>query len=69
MTLTLANSSVTHPLGIVEYVLVHVDGLTLFAYFMVIGMKGYSWGLVVLDCPFLATGKAKIDVEIGELVL
>lgn len=39
MTLTLADSFVIHLLGIVQYVLVHVDGLTFSADFVVIDMK------------------------------
>ena len=69
MTLTLADSSITHPLGIVQDVLVHVDGLTFPADFVVINMKNESEGSVYLRHPFLEIGKAKIDVETCELVL
>ncbi|XP_050878252.1 uncharacterized protein LOC127082072 [Lathyrus oleraceus] len=69
MTLTLANSSVTHPLDIVQDALIHVDGLVFPADFVVIDMKRDSGGSVILGHPFLATGKALIDVETGELVL
>ncbi|XP_050888352.1 uncharacterized protein LOC127093463 [Lathyrus oleraceus] len=68
-TLTLADSSVTHLLGVVQDMLVHVDGLIFPADFVVIDMKGDSGGLVILGRSFLATGKAKIDVETSELVL
>lgn len=69
MTLTLADSFVTHPVGIVQDMLVHVDGLVFPADFVVINMKGDSGGSVILGCLFLATGKVLIDVERGELVL
>lgn len=69
MALILVDSSITHPLAIVQDMLVHVDGLTFPAYFVVIDMKGDSGGSVVLGCQFLATGKEKIDVETGELIL
>lgn len=69
MTLTLVDSSVTHPLGIIQELLVHVDGLVFPAYFVVIDMKGDSEGSVILKCPFLVIGKSLIDVEIGEVVL
>ncbi|XP_050914751.1 uncharacterized protein LOC127129643 [Lathyrus oleraceus] len=69
MTLTLVDSSITHPMRIVHDVLVHVNGLTLSAYFMVIDMKYYSRGSVILGRPFLAIGKAKIDMETGEMTL
>ena len=44
MTLTLVDLSVTRPLGVVQDVLVHVDGLTFLAYFVVIYMKNDSEG-------------------------
>lgn len=69
MTLTLADSLVTHPLGIIQYVLVPVDGLVFTAYFLVIDMKRDLRGLIILVLPFLITGKAVLDVETCELVL
>lgn len=39
MTLTLVDSSITHPFCIVQDMLVHVQGLTFPAEFMVIDMK------------------------------
>lgn len=69
MTLTLADLSVTHPLSIVQDVLVYVNGLTFPTNFMVIDTKGDSGGPVLLERPFLATGKTKIYVETVELVL
>ncbi|XP_050920444.1 uncharacterized protein LOC127138083 [Lathyrus oleraceus] len=59
MTLTLADSSMTHLLGIVQDVLVHIDNLTFPTYFVVIDMKNDSEGSVILEQSFLATGKAK----------
>ncbi|XP_050920495.1 uncharacterized protein LOC127138139 [Lathyrus oleraceus] len=69
MNLTLDDSSVTHPLGILRYMLVHIDGLVFPEDFVVLDTKGDSRGLTILGFPFLATGKALIDVENGELVL
>ena len=69
VTLTLANSSITQPLGILWDALVHVDDLVFPADFVVFDTKGDSGEVVILECPFLETGKAKIDVETGELVL
>ncbi|XP_050875054.1 uncharacterized protein LOC127078665 [Lathyrus oleraceus] len=69
MTLILADSSVTHPLGILHDMLVHIDGLVFPADFVVINMKEDSVGSFILGHPFLATGKALIDVETDELVL
>lgn len=42
MTLTLVNSFVTRPIGIVQDVIVHVDGLTFPADFVVIDVKNDS---------------------------
>ena len=69
MTLTLSDSYVTRSLGIVQDVLVHIDSLTFPTDFVVIDMKNDSEGSVILRRLFLATRKAKIDVEIGELIL
>ncbi|XP_050877127.1 uncharacterized protein LOC127080878 [Lathyrus oleraceus] len=68
MTLTLADSSMTRSLGIIQDVLVHIDGLTFPTYFVVIDMKNDSEGSVILGRSFLGTRKAKIDVETGELI-
>ncbi|XP_050889969.1 uncharacterized protein LOC127095302 [Lathyrus oleraceus] len=54
MTLTLADSVVTQPVGF---------------YVTLLDTKGDSGGSVILGRPFLATEKAKIDVETGELIL
>lgn len=69
MTLTLIDPYVKHLLGILQDTLVHVDGLVFPAYFMVIDMKEYSGRSIILGRPFLATGKALIDVETSELIL
>lgn len=61
MTLILADSSVTHSLGILQDVLVHVDNLVFPADFVVIDMKGDSGGSVILGHPFLAIGRDLID--------
>ncbi|XP_050877805.1 uncharacterized protein LOC127081603 [Lathyrus oleraceus] len=69
MTLSLVDSFVTRPLGVVQDVIVHVDGLTFPAGFLVIDMKNDLEGSEILGRPFLASGKAKIDVETDELIL
>lgn len=48
MTLTLADLSVTYLYGILQDVLVHVDGLVFHANFMVVDMKGDTCGSVIL---------------------
>ncbi|XP_050895202.1 uncharacterized protein LOC127101804 [Lathyrus oleraceus] len=67
--LTLVDSFMKHPLGVVQDVLVHVDGLTFPIDVVVIDMKNDSEGSVILRRPFLATGKEKIDMETSELIL
>lgn len=69
MTLTLDDSSVTHLFDILQDVLVHVDGLVFPTYFLVLDTKGDSGGSVILGRSFLATEKALIDADTGELVL
>lgn len=69
ITLTLADSYVIHPHGILQDVLVNVDGLVFPVDFMVIDMKGDTRGSFIHGCPFLATGKALIDVQTSELSL
>ncbi|XP_050875625.1 uncharacterized protein LOC127079261 [Lathyrus oleraceus] len=69
MTLTLAASSITQPVNILCDVLVDVEGLVFPTDFLVLDTKGTSGGFVILKRPFLATGKAKIYVETGELIL
>lgn len=48
MTLTLADLSITYPHGILQDVLVHVEGLVFPADFMVVDMKGDTGGSVIL---------------------
>lgn len=67
MTLTLVDLSVTHPLGILQHMLVHVDGLVFLTDIVVVDMKGDTNGQVILGRPFLETGKALINVETSEL--
>ncbi|XP_050919368.1 uncharacterized protein LOC127136901 [Lathyrus oleraceus] len=69
MTLTLADSYITQPDGILSDILVHVDVLVFPANFVVLDTKVGSGGFVILGRPFLEIGKAKIDVETGELIL
>ncbi|XP_050875549.1 uncharacterized protein LOC127079170 [Lathyrus oleraceus] len=69
LTLTLDDSSITQPPGILRDVLVHVDGLLFSADFVVLDTKENSEGSIILRRPFLATGKEKIDVATSELIL
>lgn len=69
ITLILADLFVTHPHGVFQDVLVHVDDLVFPVDFVVVDMKGDTGGSIILECPFLVTGKALIDLEIRELSL
>lgn len=69
MTRTLVDSSVTQSVGMLHGVLVHFDGLVFPMDFVVLDTKGTSGRSVILEWSFLETGKAKFDVEMGELIL
>ncbi|XP_050895585.1 uncharacterized protein LOC127102228 [Lathyrus oleraceus] len=69
ITISLADSFVTHLVRVIQDLLVHVDDLIFLGDFMVIDMKNDSEGSVILGRPLLATEKAKIDVETSELIL
>ncbi|KAK2436917.1 hypothetical protein QL285_021877 [Trifolium repens] len=69
MTLTLADRSITYPYGVLEDVLVKVNDLFFPADFVILDMNEDSEIPLLLGRPFLATGRALIDVELGELML
>ncbi|XP_057790787.1 uncharacterized protein LOC131007892 [Salvia miltiorrhiza] len=67
--LQMADRSVTYLRGIVENVLVKVGDFILPAYFVVLDIEDDNKIPLILGRPFLATGRALIDVENGELTL
>ncbi|XP_027351154.1 uncharacterized protein LOC113862259 [Abrus precatorius] len=69
ITLQLADRSVTYPYGVVEDVLVKVDKFIFPADFVVLDMEEDSKVPIILGRPFLATGRALIDVQQGKLML
>ncbi|XP_073137020.1 uncharacterized protein [Henckelia pumila] len=69
ISLKLADSFVKYPRGVVENVLVKVDKLIFPVDFVVLDMDEDFEVLMILGRPFLATSRALIDVEKGELVL
>ena len=69
VTLQLADISLKHPRGIIEDVLVKVDKFIFPADFIVIDMEEDKEIPIILGRPFLATGRAMIDVQRGELKL
>ncbi|GJZ99471.1 reverse transcriptase domain-containing protein [Tanacetum coccineum] len=69
MTLELANSSVTHPMGIAEDVVVRVDGFTFLADFVVVNFESDPRVPIILGRPFLCSTKALIDLYEEKLTL
>ena len=69
VTLQLADRSLKHPRGVVEDVLVKVDKFIFPADFIVLDMEEDKEIPIILGRPFLATGRAMIDVQRGELKL
>ena len=67
ITLQLVDRSLTHPRGIIENVLVKVDKFIFPAYFIILEIKEEKEVPIILERPFLAKGKASIDVQKGEL--
>ena len=69
ISLQLANRSYQHPWGIVENVLVKVGAFILLADFVILDMEEDDTVPIILGRPFLATIKAQINVQEGELKL
>ena len=69
ITLQLADRSLKHPRGVIEDVLVKVDKFIFPANFIVLDMEEDKEIPIILGRPFLATGRAMIDVKRGELKL
>ncbi|CAJ2638201.1 unnamed protein product [Trifolium pratense] len=70
MQLSLADRSIVHPYGILHDVLVRVAEFVFLADFVILDMEDDAEvEPLLLGRPFLATGRALIDVEMGELML
>ena len=69
VTLQLADKSLKHSRGVIEDVLVKVDKFIFPADFIVLDMEKDKEIPIILGRPFLATGRAMIDVQRGELKL
>ena len=69
ISLQLADRSYQHPRGIIENVLVKVGQFVLPADFVILDMEEDDSVPIILGRPFLATGKAQINVQEGELRL
>ena len=69
VTLLLADRSLKHPRGVIEDVLVKVDKFIFPTIFIVLDMEEDRKIPIILGRPFLATSRAIIDVQRGELKL
>ncbi|XP_070037386.1 uncharacterized protein [Nicotiana tomentosiformis] len=69
VSLQLADSSTKNAKGIIENVLVQVDKFVFPVEFIVLEMEENSDVPLILGRPFLATGRAIIDVHQGQLIL
>ncbi|XP_045809920.1 uncharacterized protein LOC123904283 [Trifolium pratense] len=69
MQLSLADRSITYPYGILQDVLVRVAEFVFPADFVILDMEENAEMPLLLGRPFLATGRALIDVEMDDLML
>lgn len=69
VSLQLADRSVKHPRGIIEDILVKVDKFIFPADFIILDMAEDRDIPLILGQPFLAIGRALIDVKKGQLML
>ena len=69
MSLQMADRSLKIPEGVVENVLVKVGEFIFPADFVILDMEEEGHNSIILGRPFLATARAIIDVEKGEMVL
>ncbi|XP_057760580.1 uncharacterized protein LOC130980958 [Arachis stenosperma] len=69
ISLQLANLSIKLPVGVVEDLLVKVGPFIFPIGFVILDMEEEVKSSIILGRPFLATGRALIDVQNGELTL
>ncbi|KAK4707053.1 hypothetical protein R3W88_033392 [Solanum pinnatisectum] len=67
MRLLMADRSIKHPVGILHDILVKVDRFIFPADFMILDCKIDAEIPIILGRPFLATGRALVDVESEKL--
>ncbi|XP_070029273.1 uncharacterized protein [Nicotiana sylvestris] len=67
MRLQMADRTMKRPLGVIDDVLVRVDKFILPTDFVILDCKVDYEVSIILGRPFLARGKALVDVEAGEL--
>ena len=69
ISLQLVDRSYQHPWGVIKNILVKVDKFLFLEYFVILDMEEDDKVPIILSRPFLATGKAQINVQEGELKL
>ena len=69
VSLQMADRSIKHLWGVIEDVLVKVDKFIFPADFIILDMEEDENIPIILERPFLGTGRALIDVQKGELKL
>lgn len=69
VTLILSYQSIVYPYGVLEDVLVKVHGLLFPNDFVILNMEEDAKILLILERPFLETGRVMINVELSELIL
>ena len=69
IVLQMADRSYKHPRGVIENVLVKVNKFLFPADFVILDMEEDEMVPIILGRPFLATGKAQINVQEGEMKL
>ncbi|XP_070044866.1 uncharacterized protein [Nicotiana tomentosiformis] len=69
VSLQLSDQSAKRPKGIIENILVRVDKFVFTVDFIVLEMEKNTEVPLILGRPFLATGRAIIDVHQGQLIL
>ena len=69
ISLQMADRSLTYPRGVIEDVLVKVDKFIFLVDFVMLYMEKDREIPLILGRPFLATGRALIDVHSGNLTL
>ena len=67
--LQMVDQSYKHPRGVIENVLVKVNKFLFPTDFVILDMEEYETVPIILGRPFLATGKAQINVQEGQLKL
>ncbi|XP_049394722.1 uncharacterized protein LOC125859011 [Solanum stenotomum] len=67
MRLLIADRSIKHHVGILHDILVKVDRLIFLVDFVILDCEIYAEIPIILGRPFLATGRALVDVESGNL--